>query len=352
MRIGILTFHRAHNYGAVLQCYALQEILKGMGHDVYVIDYRQPIIEQTYKVYRTSWIIKKLLKPWKIPPYLRMMKRDWCFRQFRKHYLRLTEKCDAKHIPEDFDYYIHGSDQLWNSLLTGICLDKVYTGEYKHKDSSALISYAISLNQKSMKLTSQNEWEAVLSNFKYISLREQNMAKEMGRMTNREISTCIDPTLLTNKSLWNNILNNTSVEPNCVVLYQIRGNQEVHKKIKSIAQELADYYKTKLIDLSSFDYKVEDWVSYISKARCVVTTSFHGCVFATIFQRPLCAFKVHDEGDNRYLELLSLMGIEHCVYEYDTFNIETCDIEYTLDLERIRQQQLFSLNYLSSSLKN
>ena len=41
MKIGILTFHRAHNYGAVLQCYALQEVLKGMGHEVEVIDYRQ-----------------------------------------------------------------------------------------------------------------------------------------------------------------------------------------------------------------------------------------------------------------------------------------------------------------------
>ena len=49
MKIGILTFHRAHNYGAVLQCYALQEVLKGMGHDVEVIDYRQKWTEEVYK---------------------------------------------------------------------------------------------------------------------------------------------------------------------------------------------------------------------------------------------------------------------------------------------------------------
>ena len=45
MKIGILTFHRAYNYGAVLQCYALKSVLSNMGHDVYVIDYRQPAIE-------------------------------------------------------------------------------------------------------------------------------------------------------------------------------------------------------------------------------------------------------------------------------------------------------------------
>lgn len=47
MKIGILTFHRAINYGAVLQCYALSEVLKKMGHDVFVIDYRQPRVERT-----------------------------------------------------------------------------------------------------------------------------------------------------------------------------------------------------------------------------------------------------------------------------------------------------------------
>ena len=53
MRVGILTFHRAHNYGAVLQCYALQKVLKNLGHEVQVIDYRQPYIENLYAVF--SW---------------------------------------------------------------------------------------------------------------------------------------------------------------------------------------------------------------------------------------------------------------------------------------------------------
>ena len=50
MRIGILTFHRAHNYGAVLQCYALQEVLSRMGYRVEIVDYRQPFIESFYRI--------------------------------------------------------------------------------------------------------------------------------------------------------------------------------------------------------------------------------------------------------------------------------------------------------------
>lgn len=48
MKIGIITVHRAYNYGSVLQCFALQEYLKSLGHDVWVIDYRQKWTEATY----------------------------------------------------------------------------------------------------------------------------------------------------------------------------------------------------------------------------------------------------------------------------------------------------------------
>ena len=49
MRIGIITYHRAFNYGAVLQCFALQELLKSMDHEIQVVDYRQPFIEKLYR---------------------------------------------------------------------------------------------------------------------------------------------------------------------------------------------------------------------------------------------------------------------------------------------------------------
>ena len=50
MKIGILTFHNALNYGAVLQCYALQHYLQAKGHDAEVIDYRIPFIEEQKEV--------------------------------------------------------------------------------------------------------------------------------------------------------------------------------------------------------------------------------------------------------------------------------------------------------------
>ena len=51
MKIGILTFHCAHNYGAVLQCYAMQEFLRSQGHDVEIINYRPNYLLEPYKIF-------------------------------------------------------------------------------------------------------------------------------------------------------------------------------------------------------------------------------------------------------------------------------------------------------------
>ena len=49
MKIGIITFQCAHNYGAVLQAYALKEYLKTLGYSVNIINYRPRYIVNAYK---------------------------------------------------------------------------------------------------------------------------------------------------------------------------------------------------------------------------------------------------------------------------------------------------------------
>lgn len=50
MKVGVITFHRAINYGAALQTYALQKALTGLGFDSEVIDYRCDHMEELYKL--------------------------------------------------------------------------------------------------------------------------------------------------------------------------------------------------------------------------------------------------------------------------------------------------------------
>ena len=63
MKIGILTYNRTHNYGAVLQCYALQQTLVSMGYEVSVINYKQPFIEKTNSFFSSKYFLEKIRHP-------------------------------------------------------------------------------------------------------------------------------------------------------------------------------------------------------------------------------------------------------------------------------------------------
>lgn len=58
MKIGILTYHRAHNYGAVLQAYALRTFLQKQGHDVEFVDYWPDSHEEKYKTFLSTHLTR------------------------------------------------------------------------------------------------------------------------------------------------------------------------------------------------------------------------------------------------------------------------------------------------------
>ena len=48
-KVGIVTFHTALNYGAIMQTYALQTFLNSIGIENTVIDYRSDFIQKCYR---------------------------------------------------------------------------------------------------------------------------------------------------------------------------------------------------------------------------------------------------------------------------------------------------------------
>ncbi len=117
MRIGILTYHNAVNYGAVLQAYALQESLEKMNNvDAVVINYRSPAVDSQYQFagYKGSGSLKKFLLS-NVTAFLRMKKKR-IFEEFVSSKLKCTGKmcCVSDRNLENIDAIIVGSDQVWN----------------------------------------------------------------------------------------------------------------------------------------------------------------------------------------------------------------------------------------------
>lgn len=315
MRVGILTFHRAHNYGAVLQCYALQEVLKLKGHDVRIIDYRQPWIEEFYKMF--SWkifcdaeglsgkaaYIKKNLKKFLLAPH---RSRHFC--SFRLNFLELTLPC-GNDVPQDFDCYVIGSDQLWSLHCLGGETDDVYFGKFHHGPGSRIIGYAVSADMKSIEAV-EAELPFLVSGFDALSMREKEIAERVSSYTGRPCEVCVDPTLLTDSSIWTPLINERWKRRKYVLVYEVRRKDEdkglLIRKAEQIASQIGG--GCEVIDLSQVDRSVTDFVSLFRYASYVVTTSFHGCVFSILFERPFYALPLWNGYDLRYRELLEFLG--------------------------------------------
>ena len=128
MKIGILTFHDADNYGAILQAYALQETIKKINSDVEIINYKQPNIVKSYrliKVYTNSIynLIRSILSS--LIHLYNNCKRKSKFRSFRKKYMNISREIYYQSSKiKGKDIYITGSDQVWNGEITNY--DRTY----------------------------------------------------------------------------------------------------------------------------------------------------------------------------------------------------------------------------------
>ena len=325
MKIGILTFHRAHNYGAVLQCYALQETLKRMGHDVQVIDYRQPWIEDFYSLFCPNMIRRNSGSAGELFGYLKGSLKKWLlaprkaanFMEFREKFLDMSMPC-YEAIPQNYDCYVIGSDQLWSLHCLGGQQDKVYMGGFPRPEGSRLVGYAVSADMKSVEESRELLAEKV-PGFDALSMREREVADLVAEITGYPCEVCLDPTLLTDASLWNPLMVPAQKEE-YVLMYEVRWNPQTKGKLRKKAEELAAAIgpHCKVIDLTRVDRPVTEFVSLFRKASHVVTTSFHGIVFSIIFGVPFYALPLWGGYDLRYIELLKSLGAEDRLVSFDT----------------------------------
>ena len=359
MKIGILTFHRAWNYGAVLQCYALQQTLRGMGHSTYVIDYRQPDIENCYENNHRSFPWKGTLKAFIAPKrckkqgffYWYNIRRN--FRHYRDTYFSLTASCTQSDIPTDFDAYIIGSDQLWVPDWIGGHFDDVYFGDFQRRFNSRVIGYAISSNERSISKLTSEALNLIKKNFDYLSFREDEIARMMGLKLQKNVSLVLDPTLLMKKESWSPLIKNAShINKPYMVTYHLPGRYGALGRDSFMlgAKKIAQKNHLRLIDLSDFDYSIPDFVFLIANASLVLTSSFHATVFSLIFNRPLMALQLNDGYDRRYVGLLNAIGASEAVYGLNYANTVIRPIDYAVVNENLDSLRKPSLDFLREAL--
>ena len=361
MKLGILTYHKAQNYGAVLQTYASQEVLKQLGHDVEVVDYYAPAIAKSYRFFpplahepfvrKLKVIVLFLLTLYKEGNRRR---RRTVFHQFVTSKLQLSKQRYTQPFETElhYDMYYIGSDQVWNyDKISGF--DSVYWGNFKVRDDARKMAYAASLSTSGFASECEDFCRKALDNFSSVSVREKQLVDLLQPLTTKKLTCVLDPTLLLTAADYTKI----AVAPSAkrfVLAYALNGRSEVLREAYVMAKKLG----CEVIELCGIiswrnsserrEYaSPEEFLGYFMTAEYVVTSSFHGTAFSLIFHRPFTVFLSHNGGDNRLISLLSDVQMLNRI-KGAHFDMDTCDWSRVDELLDQRKQE--SLQFITNAL--
>lgn len=293
MKIGILTFHFAYNYGAMLQAYALSTYLSKCGYDVKIINYFPDELKHLYTLNPFIAASKKevLGKIKKLP---RCVKQFKMFDEFKNNDLLCTYEVrreDLRRCNDLFDIFIVGSDQVWShKILTDVTpyfLDFAENNKIK-------MSYAASFGSANISKKYRDMLPVYLENFKAISVREEDA---VGLLKNIGIDSeaVIDPVFLLERKEWILLANNNVVLKNkkYIFYYILESNAELDEYVRKRAKEekcaIVIVHPTceRLSGIREAIYLDEigpkEFLGLLINAKIVVTNSFHATAFSIMF---------------------------------------------------------------------
>lgn len=309
-KIGLLTFHRCINYGAYWQTRCLADALAGDGHDVEVLDYASP----RYFLNEVRHALRPV-RPAARRDLIGLMAKTVKFMRAQQRMNR-TPMFSPAQPPSfsDFDLIVVGSDEVWNlnhPWLGGLPL---FFGE--SLAPKRLVAYGASFGNYDATKGLAPEWIDRLQRFDRISVRDLNSNELLERHVGRSATLVLDPCLLSPCAPWP--AGGNAKSPYLLVYG--------HNFTRGLIAEARQWARARHLSIVSIGYR-NDWadmsvlstgplefIRAVESAAAVVTTYFHGCIFALRFARPFVA-QLSDYRANKIRGLLKVLDAEHRIHD-------------------------------------
>lgn len=323
MNVGILTFHASHNYGSMLQAYALQRVLVNLGVNCEIINFRTDVQKSlTPPPVSLSHPRSSLLTCLRHPGRTwALLKKYYRFEKFITRFLNTSNELHSTKEIEDyvcfkqFDAIITGSDQIWNPA----CWDfsTAYLTDFKYNGRRIAYAPSLGAHPENIAHKDRNKLIEALKKYDYLSTRESQGQNILSRLTNREIKVVLDPTLLLDKTDYMEIANvGTPVKEPYVFYYTPREESGFFVKAQEYAHKLGikilvtqsyeEYYGDNVIRV--LDCGPREFLSIIKNATLCIGNSFHLLAFSLIFGREFILLS--NETDSRMMNILSPLGLK------------------------------------------
>ena len=371
MKIGIITFHASFNYGSMLQAYALHKVLSDMGHNVEIVNFRSsehkevyhyPIYFKSREYSKVHLLLHYMTHPVSIYHHIRKWNR---FNEFLNEYLVHTREFhtvdELRNNNFQYDYIVVGSDQIWNIN----CRDfsEAYWGTFCG-NKTRIIAYAPSMGPtpEMLKLDSFKE---NAPRFHAVSVREErayNYLKDNNVF--QKISLTLDPTLLLNTSVFDQIDNRRPlVEGDYAYFYE----PYTKPRFLKIALNIGEQFGYKIVidrvypDRYIKDHKnvlfytntgPKEFLNLLRHAKLVIGHSLHAVLFSILYKKDFYA--LDGDKDSRMNYIMNALGLERRFVSIENpLLLENTHIDYWDSVyEKYELLKENSLSFLKEALSN
>jgi len=339
MNVGIVTLYDYFNHGNRLQNYALEKVLKDMGHKPQTL----AIASKRYLplCYGLTRIFPVISTTRRLIGLMKFTKRELnsknitftSFKNLKKHF----EKDGLK--GQKLDCVIVGSDQVFNPSFI-VDSDKMFL---RFAPKERRIAYSASFGVTQIADKYKEDFVKGLNEMQSVSIREKEGAQLVEKLTGKEVPVVVDPTMLLTKSDWEDFVSNVSQKRMLKEKYILTYFLEADKAYKEKAEELGKKYGLRVVNINGlfdkhFSVDSKEFVALIKGAELICTNSFHGHALSIVLQKPFVSFSSKASKNSRIKTLLSITGLENRNWqklsEENLFEIDYSKVEDVLKAER------------------
>lgn len=368
MKIGILTHPLEVNYGGLLQAFAMQRVLAKMGHDVFTIDHHNRKEYPSLGIHIAGYL-KRLFQHYilmrkKVPikwnPFIsenEFRKLSEKTQRFINRNIKLTRQIYPEQLSDidneyQFDAYIVGSDQVW---LDYYCPDS-FLG-FVRRSNVKKVFYAASCSKKSF---FENPAKVLLCRqlvkaFSGVSVREASLMPICKEKLGVDAEWVLDPTLLIDKDEYLDAtdchVGSSPIIFSYILDHTARKNAIVNIISSDLGLEVISGNKG---EEDTVYPSVDDWVHNLNRAEFVITDSFHGTVFAILFNKPFLTIGNVKRGMERFYSLLDKFGLKERLISENQLDAMAKIVQQSIDFSTVNsiltKEREKSVGYITRTL--
>ena len=364
MKIAILTQPLGHNYGGILQNYALQRVLIKLGHfpETLEKDYLQYI-----SIFRLFFELPKRI----FTKYI-LKKRDFIFSEKKYNEIATTNKklfpFVIKYINHtylhdfssivglEYDAIIVGSDQVWRSKYNRNYISKMFLSFIPESSNIKRIAYAASFGASEWEYNEEqtSTCSKLIQRFDAVSTREIDGLVLCKKYLNRnDVISVLDPTLLLTKEDYLKLCEDIpKCDNNLLFAYILDIDSEIRLKLDELANLKGLKLKLVYAD-ENCTLSVEEWIAMYRDAKMVITDSFHGTIFSIIFNKEFYSICNVSRGNSRFTSLLSQFNLQDRLFnDAKSINLSSNQIGWDIVEETKFSLQNKSIKFLTDKLNS